>query len=148
MNVLLKSKAELEKFFGKKSTMTPNLLGMNLQGEKAYRFSAAGMNQGYEITVGFFNDKARYAAFKRKSSGPWSEADTRATLMQIGPWEFWASKPGSDFFDYLEKEADKVTGSATGWHTPKKKYSFVYLPVVAGETAIAPDKSAVDSKMT
>jgi hypothetical protein len=127
--------------------MTPNLLGMNLQGEKAFLITSPSMNEGYDLTIGFFKNKARYLVFKKKSSTRWNEADVRATLMQVGPFSNWSSKPASDFFDYLEKDGDKIVAEATAWQTPKKKYCFIYIPVVEGEVAIAPDKGALDVKI-
>jgi len=127
--------------------MTPNLLGMNLQGEKAFLISSPSMNEGYDLTIGFFNNKARYLVFKKKSSTRWNEADVRVSLMQVGPFSNWSSKPGSDFFDYLEKEGDRIVAELTGWQTPKRKYCFVYIPALEGEVAIAPDKGALDAKI-
>ena len=147
MNIFLLSRAKVEKTVGKKSVMTPNLLGMNLQGEKAFLITSPSMNEGYDLTIGFFNNKARYLVFKKKSSTSWNEADVRATLMQVGPFSNWSSKPASDFFDYLEKDDDKIVAEATAWQTPKKKYCFIYIPVVEGEVAIAPDKGALDVKI-
>jgi hypothetical protein len=51
------------------------------------------------------------------------------------PFSNWSSKPASDFFDYLEKDGDKIVAEATAWQTPKKKYCFIYIPVVEGEVA-------------
>jgi len=46
MNILLGSKANAEAHFGAKSVMAINLLGMNFQGEKAWKFTPTGMNVG------------------------------------------------------------------------------------------------------
>lgn len=146
MNLLLNSKKDVEKQFGKKATTASNLLGLVGQGEKASGFILGGLDGGFDVTIGFFNDKARYVAFKKKSGKKWEESDIRAVLMQIGPFSNWTSKPGSDFFDYVEKNGDKVVAEATGWHTPKRKYAFVFIPVVAGEVGIVPDRSAIDPK--
>jgi hypothetical protein len=147
MNLLLLSRAEVERAVGKKSVMTPNLLGMNLQGEKAFLITSPSMNEGYDLTIGFFNNKARYLVFKKKSSTKWNEGDIRVTLMQVGPFSNWSSKPGSDFFDYLEKEGNEIIAEATGWQTPRRKYCFIYIPVVQNEVLIAPDKAALDAKI-
>jgi hypothetical protein len=147
MNLLLLSRAEVERAVGKKSVMTPNLLGMNLQGEKAFLISSPSMNEGYDLTIGFFKNKARYLVFKKKSSTKWNEGDIRVTLMQVGPFSNWSSKPGSDYFDYLEKEGDTIVAEATAWQTPRKRYCFIYIPVVQGEVFIAPDKGALDTKI-
>jgi len=56
MNVLLGSKVGSEAHFGSKSVMAINLLGMNFQGEKAWKFTPPGMNEGFEITIGLYND--------------------------------------------------------------------------------------------
>ncbi|HEY5742825.1 MAG TPA: hypothetical protein VIS99_09815 [Terrimicrobiaceae bacterium] len=40
MNILLLSRAGVEKAVGKKSVMTPNLLGMNFAGRKGVAFLA------------------------------------------------------------------------------------------------------------
>ena len=147
MNILLLSRAQVEKAVRKKSVFTPNLLGMNLQGEKAFLITSPSTNEGYDLTIGFFNNKARYLVFKKKSSTKWNEADVRVTLMQVGPFSNWSSKPASDFFDYLEKEGDKIIAEATAWQTARRKYCFVYIPVVQGEVPIAPDKGALDAKI-
>ena len=59
MNILLKSLPEVEKQFGKKATMATNLLDMVGQGERAFGFLTGTMDDGWSVTVGFFNDKAR-----------------------------------------------------------------------------------------
>ena len=62
MNILLQTKEEIEAHFGKSATMAPNLLGMVGQGEEAFGFLTGDMSEGFEITVGFFNGKARVIA--------------------------------------------------------------------------------------
>jgi hypothetical protein len=66
--------------------------------------------------------------------------------MQIGSFSNWLSKPGSDYFDYVEKKGDTITAEATGWHNPKRHYAFVYVPVVTGEVSVAPDKGSIDAR--
>jgi hypothetical protein len=53
MNILLISKAEIEKTFQKLTVLTPNLLGMNVKGEKAFKITSESMNEGYEVIFGF-----------------------------------------------------------------------------------------------
>ena len=77
MNILLQTKEEIETRFGKKATMAPNLLGMVGQGEEAFGFLTGDMSEGFDITVGFFNGKARYIAFKKRTGTPWGEGDLR-----------------------------------------------------------------------
>lgn len=48
--------------------MAINLLDMVNEGERAYGFLLGSMDNGFDVTVGFFNDKARYAAFKKRSA--------------------------------------------------------------------------------
>ena len=127
MNILLQTKEEIEAHFGKKATMAPNLLGMVGQGEEAFGFLTGDMSEGFEITVGFFNGKARYVAFKKRTGTPWGEGDLRAALMQIGKYSNWSVKPASEFFDYAEKRKKGVVGEATGWQTPRRRYAFVYV---------------------
>lgn len=146
MNILLKPKDEVEAQFGKKATMATNLLNMVGQGEKAFGFLTGDMDSGFDITVGFFNDTARYVAFKKRSGRKWEESDLRSVLMQIGPFSNWSSKPGSDFFDYAEKSGGKIVAEATGWQSPKRRYAFVFVPTLAGEIGLLPDKSALDQK--
>lgn len=148
MNLLLQTKQDAETHFGEKATMAPNLLGMVAQGEKAFGFLTGDMDQGFEITVGFFNEKARYLAFKKRTGTPWGEGDLRAALMQIGAYSNWTVKPSSDFFDYLEKAGRKVVAAATGWQTPRRQYCFVYVPDVAGDIGLLPDKTAIDQKFS
>lgn len=146
MNILLKSKSEAETHFGKKATIAPNLLSMVGQGEKAYGFLTGAADAGFEVTVGFFNEKARYVAFKKRSGRKWEESDLRSALAQIGSLSNWPIKAGSDFFDYAEKVGDKVVAEATGWHTPRRKYAFIFIPTLEGEIGLAPDRSSIDPK--
>ena len=147
MNILLKSKPEVEKHFGKKATMASNLLDMVGQGEKAYGILTGTMDNGWDVTVGFFNDKARYTRFKKRRGTKWTEADLRAVWMQIGPLSNWKkSADDPDYFDYTEKEGDKVVATATGWQTPTRSRAFIYVPDVPGEIGIIPDRTAVDEK--
>jgi hypothetical protein len=146
MNILLKSLAEVEAHFGKKSTMASNLLDMVGQGERAYGFLTGSMDSGWDITVGFFNAKARYANFKKRTASKWTEGDLRSVLMQIGPYSNWSHEAGSDYFDYTEKQGDTVIVTATGWQTPPRTYAFIYIPDIPGEIGIAPDKTALDQK--
>ncbi|PYM02427.1 MAG: hypothetical protein DMF19_03075 [Verrucomicrobia bacterium] len=146
MNILLQTKEEVETHFGKSATMAPNLLGMVGQGEEAFGFLTGDMSEGFEITVGFFNGKARYVAFKKRTGTPWGEGDLRAALMQIGKYSNWSVKFGSEFFDYAEKRKKGVISEATGWQAPRRRYAFVYVPDVGGEIGIMPDKTAIDQK--
>jgi hypothetical protein len=67
MNTLLKTKEDVEEQFRKKATMAVNLLGMVDVSEEAFGFLTGGMDEGWDITVGFFNQKARYIAFKKRT---------------------------------------------------------------------------------
>ena len=146
MNLLLQTKQDAETHFGKTATMAPNLLGMVGQGEKTFGFLTGDMSEGFEIIIGFFNDKARYLAFKKRTGTPWNEGDLRATLMQIGKYSGWTVKAGAEYFDYVEKSGTKILAEAAGWQTPRRRYAFVYVPDVAGEIGIIPDKAAIDQK--
>ena len=146
MNILLQSKQDAEIHFGKSATIAPNLLGMVAQGEKSFGYLTGDMTQGFGITVGFFNDKARYVAFQKRTGTTWSEGDLRAALMQIGKYADWSMKAGSDYFDYAEKVGKEIVAEATGWQTPKRRYVFAYIPDVAGEIGLIPDKTAIDQK--
>ncbi|HEY4284703.1 MAG TPA: hypothetical protein VGM62_16700 [Chthoniobacterales bacterium] len=146
MNLLLQGKADAEEHFGKTATISPNLLGMVGQGEKSFSFLTGDMSEGFQITFGFFNDKARYVAFQKRTGSPWSEGDLRASLMQIGDYANWSLKSTSDFFDYVEKSGKKILAEATGWQSPRRRYLFVYVPYLAGELGIVPDKTAIDHK--
>jgi hypothetical protein len=146
MNILLKSLPEVEKHFGKKATIAANLLDMVGQGERAFGFLTGTMDDGWSVTVGIFNDKARYVSFRKRTASHWTEGDLRAVLLQIGPYSNWSHPSGSDYFDYTEKEGKKVVATATGWQTPRRTYAFVYVPVVEGDVGLAPDKNAVDQK--
>jgi hypothetical protein len=146
MNILLQSKKDVETHFGQKATIATNMLSMVGQGEKASGFLLGAMDAGFDVTVGFFNDKARYVVFKKRSGKKWDESDLRSVLMQIGSFSNWSSRPGSDFFDYTEKSGDKIVAEATGWQSPKRRYAFIFVPVVVGEVGIAPDRSSIDPK--
>ncbi len=126
--------------------MAANLLDMVGQGERAYGFLVGSMDAGWDVTVGFFNNKSRYAAFKKRTASRWNEGDLRAVEMQIGPHSNWSQAAGSDYIDYAEKQGDTVVAEATGWQTPARTYAFVYVPSVPGEIMIAPDKNALDQK--
>ena len=148
MNILLQTKDEVERHFGKKATMAPNLLGMVAQGEEAFGFLTGDMSEGFDITVGFFNGKARYVAFKKRTGTPWGEADLRTVLSQIGKYSKWSVKPASEFVDYVETRKKGVVNEATGWQVPRRRYVFVYIPDVPGEIGIMPDKTAIDQKFS
>jgi hypothetical protein len=148
MNLLLQTKQDAETHFGKKATIAPNLLGMVAQGERAFGFLTGDMTEGFDITVGFFNGKARYIAFKKRTGTLWGEGDLRAALMQIGKYSNWTIKPGSDFFDYAEKDGKKIVAESTGWQTPRRHCCFAYVPDVPGEVGLLPDKTAVDQKFS
>ena len=148
MNLLLQTKEEAERHFGKQATMAPNLLGLVGQGEKAFAFLIGDMTQGFEITAGFFNDMARYLAFRKRSGTEWNEGDLRAALMQIGKYSNWSLKPGSDYFDYAEKNGRETVAQATGWQSPRRHYAFAYVPDVPGEIGLMPDKTAIDQKFS
>jgi hypothetical protein len=148
MNILLQTKQDAEAHFGKKATMAPNLLGMVAEGEKAFGFLTGDMSQGFEITVGFFNARARYIAFQKRTGTPWTEGDLRAALMQIGKYSNWTIKPGSDFFDYVEKAGKEVVAEAAGWQAPRRRYAFAYIPDVPGDVGVIPDKTAIDQKFS
>ena len=146
MNLLLQSKQAAEQHFGKSAIMAPSLLGMVGQGEKSYSFLTGDMSQGFEVTFGFFNNKARYIAFQKRTGSPWGEGDLRSALMQIGDYSDWDITAKSDFFDYEEKSGKQVIAEATGWQSPRRRYLFVYVPQVPGEVGIMPDKTAIDRK--
>ncbi|HME89066.1 MAG TPA: hypothetical protein VKE30_07655 [Chthoniobacterales bacterium] len=144
VNILLKSLAQVEEHFRKKAMIAPNLLDMVGQGEKAYLFLTGTMDDGWDVTVGMFNDKARYVRFKKRTASKWTDADSRAVLMQIGPYRNW--QVSGEYVDYTEKEGDKVVATATGWLTPERKRAFIYVPDVPGEVGVIPDRTAVDQK--
>jgi hypothetical protein len=146
LNLLLQTKQDAEVHFGKQATMAPNLLGMVGQGEEACGFLTGDAEQGFDVTVGFFNDKARYVAFRKRTGTAWTEGDLRAVLMQVGKYSNWSVKAGSDFFDYEEKKARALVAEASGWQTPRRHYAFVYVADVPGEIGLIPDKTAIDQK--
>ena len=107
MNILLQAKKDVEAFFGKKGTIAPNLLDMVGQGEKAFGWLLGSLDNGFDLTIGFFNDKARYVAFKKQSGTKWTESDVRVCLSIIGDIHNWSSTSGAEFFDYVEREDGK-----------------------------------------
>ena len=146
MNILLQTKEDAEAHFGQKATIAISLLGMVNRGERAFGFLTGSMNEGFDITVGFFNQKARYIAFKKRTGTKWREGDTRTVLTQIGRYSDWSVKPGSEFFDYVERKGDQVLAEATGWQSDNRVYAFVYVPDVPDEIGLMPDKTALDQK--
>jgi len=148
MNILLETKEDVEAHFGQRATMAVNLLGMVNRGERAFGFLTGDMSGGFDITVGFFNGKARYVAFKKRSGTAWNEGDTHAALTQIGRYSDWSIKPGSgaDFYDYVEKKGDQVIAEATGWQTRARRYAFAYVADMPAEIGLLPDKTALDQK--
>lgn len=147
MNILLQSKQNVEKFFAKQAVFANNILDMVNEGEKAWGFHSGGIGTGFNITIGFFDDKARYVGFKKNGPGYFAEADLRAVLSQFGPYTNWTISPGSEYLDYVEKEGDKIVATATGWYAAKGIVAFVYLPHVDGQVPIIPDRVAVDAKL-
>jgi hypothetical protein len=148
MNLLLETKEAAEDHFGKSAVMAPNLLSMVGQGERSFAFLTGDMSEGFEITFGYFNNKARYAAFKKRTGSPWGEGDLRTVLMQIGDFSNWAVKASSDFFDYVEKSGRQIIAEASGWQTPHRRYAFAYVPYLSGEIGIMPDKTAIDHRFS
>lgn len=146
MNILLKTKQDAEAYFGKRATIATSLLGMVNQGERAFGFLTGGMEGGWDITVGFFNQKARYIAFKKRTGTKWSEADLRVCLTQIGRYKDWSFESNPEYFDYAEKKGDEIVAEATGWKPKNRAYAFVYVPNLPGEIALMPDKTALDQK--
>jgi hypothetical protein len=148
MNILLQSKPAVESHFKKSAVFCGNLLDMVGQGEACWGFLTGAADDGWEITVGFFNEKARYVAYKKRSGERWGEGDLRTVLMQIGPFANWSVKAGANFFDYVEKRGDSILAQATGWQTPERNYAFVYIPTVEGDIDLLPVKGAVDKKFS
>jgi len=146
MNILLKTKEDVEEQFRKKATMAVNLLGMVDVGEEAFGFLTGEMDEGWDITVGFFNQKARYIAFKKRTGTKWSEGDLRVCLTQIGRYKDWSFESNPEYFDYVEKKGDEIVAEAIGWKPKNRGYAFVYIPYVPGEIALMPDKTALDQK--
>jgi hypothetical protein len=144
MNILLQSLAQVEAHFGKTSTFEPNLLDMVAQGEEARGFLTGTMDDGWEVRVGFFNDKARYVRFKKRTATKWTDGDLRAVLMQIGPYRNW--QISGDYVDYTEQQGDNVVATATGWQTPARQRAFIYVPDVPGDVAIVADQTSIDQK--
>ena len=97
-------------------------------------------------TVGFFNEKARYIAFKKRTGTKWSEGDLRTVLTQIGRYKDWSFEANPEYFDYIEKKGDEIVADATGWKPKTRGYAFVYVPHVPGEIGQIPDKTALDQK--
>ena len=146
MNLLLQTVQDAEVHFGQKATMAPNLLGMVAQGERAFGFLTGDMSEGFAVTVGTFNGRIRYAAFNKRTGEAWGEGDLRAVLAQIGPYANWTLEKNADFFDYEEKKNKTVIAEATGWQSPHRRYAFAYIPDVAGEVGLVPDRDAIDRK--
>jgi hypothetical protein len=148
MQLLLQSKKNVEDYFGKKGTMATNLLDMVAQGEKAFGWLLGAMDNGFDLTVGFFDDKARYVAFKKRAGTRWTQSDVRVCLMVIGDMSNWTWPANSEFFDYRERQGGQPNGpiiaSATGWHTPRRRYAFMYVPIVPGEIALVPARDSID----
>ncbi len=146
VNILLQTKEDAEAHFRQRATIASNLLEMVGRGERAFGFLTGDFNQGFEITVGYFNGLARYVAFKKRRGTAWGEGDLRATLTQVGRYSDWSIHAGSDFFDYVEKKGGEIVAEATGWQTPTRRYAFAYVADVPGEISLLPDKTALDQK--
>ncbi len=50
----------------------------------------------------------------------------------------------SDFFDYIEKQGDRMIVCVQGWQSPRRKYCFLCVPSLPGGLTILPDKSKLD----
>src|SRR4051795_11393758 len=127
MNLLLQTREDAEVHFGKKATMAPNLLGMVGQGEKAFGFLTGDMSEGFDVTLGLFAEKVRYAAFAKRSGTAWGEGDLRAVLMQVGKFSNWSVKSNSDYFDYEEKKDKAVVAAVYGWQPTRRNYVSIYV---------------------
>src|SRR5262249_13092683 len=144
VNILLQSLAQVEEHFRKNAMIAPNLLDMVGQGEKAYLFLTGTMDDGWDVTVGMFNDKARYVRFKKRTASKWTDADSRGVLMQIGHFGNWQLSGGDA--DYREKEGEKVLATAPGWLPPEPPRAFIYVPDFPGEVGVMPAKTGVNQK--
>ena len=147
MNLLLQTQEEAEIHFGKKATMAPNLLGMVAQGEKAVGFLTGDMSEGFDVTLGLFDEKIRYAAFAKRSGSSWGEGDLRAVLMQVGKFSNWSVKPSSDFFDYEEKKGRTIVAEASGWQTPQPKLRLCLCGRRSRRSSIASGQNRNRSKI-
>ena len=147
MNLLLQTKQDAETHFGKKATIAPNLLGMVAQGEKAFGFLTGDMTEGFDITVGFFNGKARYIALKKRTGTLWGEGDLRARSCRSASIRTGRSSRARTFLITSRKTARKSSRRLPAG-TPRRHYCFAYVPDVPGEVGLLPDKTAVDQKFS
>jgi hypothetical protein len=147
MSLLLQTKAQVEAKLGGQGLFTANLLGMVQDGESAFEWPTGDMNSGWKIWIGFFNNKARYVAFSKRSNSVWEQQDTKSSLSMIGHWTNWMSQPEEETFEYVEKNAaGVVVATASGWRGNQRRYAFAYVPDVAGDILIAPVRGTIDQK--
>ena len=132
--------------------MARGLLGMTAQGEKAYAYP----QPGDDITVGFFDDVARYLAVVR-TDGPmtgFSPAEMSSILALNGPPDLWKSeqaaatastarattkpvkKPVPDgqpttYYSLSDKDRQII-----GWQPGDKPFVFFLLPSYPGQPSI------------
>ena len=139
MKLLGQTKDELDSVFGAPA-IARDLLGDVLRGERAweYRFGT------YQLTVGFYADIARYAAFQKTSGGKFEEADLRTVLDLIAPWNSWETKRDSSCFDLAGKDGTGHVVEAHAWQV--ERYVFAFCPAFDGQPAVAPDKRLVDAR--
>jgi len=138
------------------SMMGQSLLEQTQDGENAVAYIVGD----YQVTVGFFNDVARYVAFAKTSGESFADGDVIAVLSMIAPWAAWtktsdamsASKAGTigtmgslTEYEFVKKDSvGNVVLEFDGWHRTTKGYVFVYYSGI--NPAIAPVEAQLDAK--
>lgn len=170
--ILGTKKTEVDRLLGK-PVLSPNLLGLNHSGEKAFAYPQGA----FEIIVGYINDIARYVALVRKR-GPMvalTPSELSAALALNAPAALWTletaaepkPKPAASkskksptriktaagpttYLSYTERDPkikDKVTKEVFGWVSATSPYAFFYLPGLDGQLPIIPSEWAIDQKL-
>jgi hypothetical protein len=170
--ILGAKKPEVDRLLGK-PVLSPNLLGLNHSGEKAFAYPQGA----FEIVVGYLNDIARYVALVRKR-GPMvalTPSELSAALTLNAPAALWtletpsapAPKPTTSkskktpskiktgagpttYLTYTERDPkvkDRVTKELFGWVPGASPYAFFYLPNLEGQLPIIPSEWALDQKL-
>jgi len=163
-------KSEVDRLLGK-PVMAPNLLGLNLAGEKAFRYGLGD----FDILVGFFGDMARYMAVLR-DGGPrvaLSPSELSSALALNAPATLWTieqadppppAKPvkgkkppvklipkgATTYLSFAERDPkikEAVTREIFGFAPGDAPYAFFYLPVLQGQPPVLPSEWTVNQKL-
>jgi hypothetical protein len=148
MDILTKTKAELDDEFGK-PTFAQALIGGGLHVESCWEYEFAGT---VRLRVGFYNNIARYCCFVKgtlQQSLKFDLEEVAACLISIADDQHWTPNPMTAPVppplpsNYRCRDAG-VT--ALAWHRDDKPYLFAYVSKLAGQPPVIPNQATLDAK--